>query len=62
MREEKELTNGGQVFMPITNKDVYFKLLDLEKQVTALKIQVYTVAGILATVGTIAGVLGGLMR
>ena len=52
--------NGGQVFVPITNKDVYLELLALKAEVQALKIRVYTVAGVLSSVGIIAGILGGM--
>ena len=34
-------SNGGQVFVPITNKDVWLKLIDLETKVDSLSIKIY---------------------
>jgi hypothetical protein len=43
----------------ITAKDVYLKLLDLERELQALKVRVYTVAGVITSAGLIAGIAGG---
>jgi hypothetical protein len=60
--------NGGQVFVPITNKDVYLKLLDMEKEVArvrseldALRVRLYTVVGVLSAIGAMSGFIGVLL-
>ena len=37
--------DGGQVFVPITNKDVWLKLVDLENKVDSLSIKIYASCG-----------------
>lgn len=52
--------NGGRLFVPITNKDVYIKLLEIEKELDVLKIKVYAGAGAASIVTTVLVLIGGV--
>jgi hypothetical protein len=52
--------NGGAVFVPITNKDVWVKLVELEKKVDSLSIKIYAFATVIVILGGVFGVTGGV--
>lgn len=59
--EEKTLnSNGGQVFVPITNKDVWIKLQEVDKKVDALSIKLYAFSAAVVIIGAFISITGGI--
>ncbi len=59
--EEKVINgNGGQVFVPITNKDVWLKVNDLEKKVDGLSTKLYAFATAVAIIAGFLSLTGGI--
>lgn len=52
--------NGGAVFIKVTNKDIYDKLIDLDAKVQKLNIKVYGVIGGFVAAGAYLITTGGL--
>lgn len=59
MSNEKSV-NGSPTFVPITNKDVWLKVVELEKKVDALSIKLYAFATSLVVIATFISLTGGV--
>lgn len=53
-------SNGNEVFVPVTRRDVWNKLIELEKRVDALNIKIYAFAGAVAAIAAFLSVTGGI--
>ena len=53
--------NDGTVFVKITNKDVYLKIVELEKKVDRINVKVYGIIGGFVAVGAYLVSQGGLI-
>ena len=59
-KDERALVNGGQVFVPITNADVWKKVLELERRVDALSVKLYAFATSVVIIAGFLSLTGGV--
>jgi hypothetical protein len=52
--------NGGATFVSISNKDIWLKIIDLEKKVDLMAVKLYSFAAAAAVIGGFLALTGGV--